>query len=101
MNIRDYATVVTDEEQASKVRMALAEAAIARAKKEQIPGDENLDESLDRVLGRVSQRAVDALTIHASSPSELKKALEATLNGEALLPPRVALTAEEEEGILP
>ncbi|MEQ6896244.1 hypothetical protein [Microbacterium sp. KR10-403] len=101
MSIRDHLTPAT-EERAALVRDALGAAIISRATREAgvartgapIQWDE-LDPAIENVLSRITPRALEAITIDASSTAELRAAFRKAC--EAKLVPTISYDDEELE----
>lgn len=74
----DHLSPLDDDERAQLVREALAAAAIAKASRT-VTDWEQLDPALEKVLARVTPRALNAMTLYADSPEALKTALREAL----------------------
>lgn len=83
--IEKYVTPLGDDERSELIRDALAAAALARAAKGG-PSREGLEAALERQLEKVSPRALEALTIHASDTGSLRKAIRDAYRAGDLIP---------------
>lgn len=84
-SIERFATPLGDDERAELIRDALAAAALARAAKGG-PSWEGLETALERQLEKVSPRALESLTIHASDTGSLRKAIREAYRAGDLIP---------------
>lgn len=93
--ITRYATLSTDEEHNRFVREALAAHVLAQVQKEsgRYAAD---DTAVEKVLARVSPRALESITLEARSYDGLSKAIRAAVASGDLLPRREYLPGELE-----
>lgn len=93
--ITPYTTLSTDEEHNRFVREALAAHVLAQAQKANGPHAAD-DTAIENVLARISPKALESITLEASSYDGLSKAIREAVAVGDLLPRREYLPEELE-----